>query len=224
MTRVMYDSVDTELIPRDAHAVALYIDGSYANWSKRRQFKANKLSITVRGDQTAAACDCERGDLSPASAADWAHARIALGHPKPVIYASRDTIPQLLAELRARGVSRSQVRLWSAHYSFPHICSPVSCGASFTADATQYTDLALGRNLDESLIADGFFPPAPKPSPKPHPKVIGATGGAALIAIVTALLHAAGVTHLTPAETSALSTLAAALGGYITPAKKTVGQ
>ena len=43
---------------------------------------------------------------------------------------------------------------------------------SIDADGTQWTNAALGRNLDESVLAAEFFgpPPAPKPAPpKPAP-------------------------------------------------------
>lgn len=53
-------------------------------------------------------------------------------------------------------------------------------------------------------------------SRKPRRKVVGATLAAALGAIITIVLDATGA-HITPGEASAISTLAAALGGYLTP-------
>ena len=76
---------------------------------------------------------------------------------------------EVLAELAALGVTRSQVRLLTAHYTHqPHVCSAAACGGkdsqgnliAFTADGTQYTDQfagAGGAKIDMSLLDDGFF-------------------------------------------------------------------
>jgi hypothetical protein len=75
----------------------------------------------------------------------------------------------VLAALARAGIDRSQVRLWTAHYTgHAHLCT-ATCGFGFrwTADATQWTDRALGRNLDESVCTDSFFGPPPSP-PDPH--------------------------------------------------------
>ena len=80
--------------------------------------------------------------------------------------------------LRASGIDRAAVRLWSAHYTgSPHICGPRSCRAtSIDMDGTQWTNAALGRNLDESLLAADFFaaPAPPKPAPAPAPPSVPA--------------------------------------------------
>jgi hypothetical protein len=65
----------------------------------------------------------------------------------------------LLNTLAGAGIKRSDIRLWTAHYTFkPHRCT-AACGFGFTgtADATQWTDKSLGRNLDESLCDDEFL-------------------------------------------------------------------
>lgn len=238
MTRIMYDSVDLDQIPADATAVIGYFDGRFNTWAAvcRRWRHANKLSLTVLGSRQAAGADCEPGNIDAAETAAWAADRLH-AHPgeRPVVYGSRDLvvaagrrygIPAILEELHARGIPRSKVRILSAHYGRgAHICSPVSCGAAFTADGTQYTDRALGRNLDESLLDDTFFPAAPKRAPavkrvvrkvKPHPKVTAATAGGSLGVIIAAVLHAAHV-HVTPAEASAIAAIASAIVGYLTP-------
>lgn len=227
MTRVMYDAVDVGQIPADAGAVAGYVDGHFPTFRKLSRFKANRLSITVTASNDAACLDVEPGDATPELAAGWVRRQLDRGQYRPVIYASRDTMPAIIHALQAAGIDRSRVRLWSAHWGIgPHICSSVACGASFTADGTQFTDKALGRSLDESLLVDDFFPAAPKrkpvpvPKPKPpHPKVAGATAGAALGAAISAVLHAAGV-HITPAEANAISALGALVAGTVTPSKK----
>jgi hypothetical protein len=221
----MYDSVTVGEIPTDAGAVALYIDGNFDNWPKWTR-KTNRLSIAVHAQDNAAALDIERGDATPAQAPAWVRRQLARGQWRPVVYAARDNIPAVLAELQAAGIERNVVRIWSAHIGQgPHICSPRSCGASFTADGTQWTFSALRRNLDESLIDDNFFPakPAKKKRPKPppvHKKVKGATGAGVLGVALVTLLHALGIVHLTPAEASAVSTFLAGVGGYLTPPKK----
>ena len=66
---------------------------------------------------------------------------------------------EVIPAIRAAGISRAAVRLWSAHYTgAPHICGPGSCKElSIDADGSQWTDKALGRDLDESLLAADFF-------------------------------------------------------------------
>lgn len=228
MSRVMYDSVTVDQIPSDATAVAGYVDGNYRTFPALRRGwrKANKLSITVNSLQNAACLDVETGDAPVSQVIGWVRRqRQQTLNGRPVIYASRDTMPQVLDALRRAGIGRRDVRLWSAHYGIgPHVCSAVSCGAAFTADATQWTDKALGRNLDESLLADDFFPAKParkrKLPAKPHPKVTAATVTAAVTGAVLGALHAAGIVHLTPTESSELTAASAGLAGYFFPAGK----
>jgi hypothetical protein len=229
--RTMYDSTTPEAIPASATAVAGYPHGDFRTWKylTRHFRKANKLSIGIRADETdCAALDCEAGDVNPTDfdlIETWVRARLAMSE-SPVIYASRDNLPNIIAHLTGRGIKRPRYRVWSAHYvNTPHLCSPAGCGADFTANGTQWTDKALGRNLDESLIAEDFFPSAPRRKrlpPKPHPKVTAAgIGGALMTALVTFLnAHGIHLTHLTTTETSALTTAAAIIAGYLTPARK----
>lgn len=225
MTGIMYDSVTVGEIPTDAEAVALYIDGAYRNWTAGRLHarKARRLSIAVFASDDADALDIESGDATAADAPGWIR-RQQRRDPgsRPVLYSSRDNMLSVLAALRQHGINRSEVRLWSAHYGLgPHICSPRACGAAFTADATQWTDRALARNLDESLLDEGFFPPKHKrrirlPRPAVHKKTAGAGAAGGLAVGLLAVLHAFGV-RLTPAESGAIDALAAMLGGYIAP-------
>lgn len=222
MTRVMYDSTTVSAIPANATAVAGYVDGDWPTFKQLGRFRANRLSIAVHPDANASCLDIENGDATPQEAAGWVQRQRARGVQRPVVYASRDTLPQVIDLLHHAGVERRQYRIWSAHYTHePHICSPTSCGASFVADATQWTDRALSRNLDESLLSDSFFgtaKPKHKRIPKPHPKVQGSAAGGALGVLIAAVLNAAGI-HLTPAEASAIATIAAAAAGALTPVR-----
>ncbi|HET9721129.1 MAG TPA: hypothetical protein VFP55_13695, partial [Solirubrobacteraceae bacterium] len=168
MTRIMFDSINVDAIPSDATAVAGYVGGHWPTFHQLGRFKhANRLSIAVTAAEDAACLDCEPGDVPPAAVgeiADWLRRQRGRGEARPVIYASRDNLPGIITGLHdAHGIAREKYRVWSAHYGVgAHICSGVSCGAAFTADATQWTDKALGRNLDESLLSDTFFPESPR--------------------------------------------------------------
>lgn len=158
----MYDSVDLRQIPSGAAAVAGYVGGHWptfgtlaAEWPN----STHKLSIAVNASEDAECLDVERGDASIDQAAAWVKRQHARGIKKPVVYTSVSQASLLLRALGRAGITRSQVRLWTAHYTFKaHRCSAV-CGFGFAsrADATQYTDHALGRNLDASLCSPTFF-------------------------------------------------------------------
>jgi hypothetical protein len=163
MTIIMYDSVTASEIPSDAMAVAGYIDGHYANVAElRARFpRALLLEVTTSGGSAhATAVDEEPGDASVAGAVAWLRAAAARGVWRPCAYASVSGMGALLAACTAAGLNLPEFRFWSAHYEAgAHICGPASCRlVSRSMDATQWTDRALGRNLDESLLADGFFP------------------------------------------------------------------
>jgi hypothetical protein len=74
-------------------------------------------------------------------------------------------------------MKRSDIRLWTAHYTQrSHRCdSKCGFGMAGVADATQWTSRSMGRTLDESLVADDFFGAKPRPEdawklPGPKPK------------------------------------------------------
>lgn len=158
---VMFDSVDVGQIPTSAPAVAGYVGGKWPTYIElQTNFpKARKLSIAISAAEDAECLDIEAGDATRGEAAAWVRRQLARGIKRPVLYTSASQMDLVVSALRVAGISRSQVRLWSAHYTFtPHLCGPHSCGEVKTAtDATQWTDHALGRNLDQSLVAAGFF-------------------------------------------------------------------
>lgn len=157
----MFDSITLDAIPKDAGAVAGYVNGAWPTFAEvqKRWPKAKHLSIAVTSSANAECLDVEPGDATPADAAAWVKRQIARGVKKPVVYTSVSQAQTLLAALAKGGIKRSDVRLWTAHYSGkPHLCDS-SCGFGFLskADATQFTDHSGGRNLDESYCAAGFL-------------------------------------------------------------------
>jgi len=176
MSIVLYDAIDISQIPAGATAAAGYVDGLWPTFARLHgQFPhALLLSIAVTAAADAECLDIETGDATPADAAAWFERQKARGQARPCLYANASTMEaDVVPVLRASGIDRAAVRLWSAHYTgFPHICGPGSCGAaSIDMDGTQWTNAALGRNLDESLLTADFFsaPAPPKPAPAPAP-------------------------------------------------------
>ena len=157
----MFDSVDIGQIPEKSAAVAGYVGGHWPTYPElvKRFPTAHKLSIAINSREDADVLDVEQGDAVNADAPAWVKRQLARGVKRPVVYTSLANANALLYELNRGGVSRSQVRLWTAHYTHKaHRCS-ASCGFGFAgeADATQYDDHALGKNLDASLCSPTFF-------------------------------------------------------------------
>lgn len=176
-TLAMFDDVKVELLPDSFDAYACYANGSYANVAAvRRRFPhAHILVIDVASYYRAGdVLDVEKGDATNENAPKWFKARVGQtsATPKPVFYTSAGNAKALVAVLAKAGIERDQYLLWSAHYTRnPHICSPDGCGYP-QADATQWTNRAMGRSLDESLVNSYFFKSAPKP-PAPKPVLRG---------------------------------------------------
>ena len=168
----MYDSIDPSQIPADAAVVAGYTGGSWPTYASlaTRFPHARRVSIAVTASADADFLDIENGDATVGSAAGWYARQRARGVTRPGFYASASTMAaSLIPAYQAAGISRRSLRLWSAHYGSPlgpHICGPVTCGlVPVTMDATQLTDVALGRNLDASLLAASFFGTSPPLEP-----------------------------------------------------------
>jgi hypothetical protein len=161
MSLMMYDSVTVGEIPRSATAVAGYVNGHFVTFpSLEQRFpSAHRMSIAVSSAADAECLDVEPGDATNEVAPAWVKRQIQRGVKRPVIYTSLSNAASLLHALAGAGIKRGDIRLWTAHYTFkPHRCTP-ACGFGFntTADATQWTNHSLGRNLDESLCDDSFF-------------------------------------------------------------------
>jgi len=172
---VMFDAVDISQIPAGPAAVAGYVDGAYqtAPALAARFPHAKLLTIAVIPAHDAEGLDVETGDAAPEDAPGWTRRQEARKVQRPCLYASVEPMQaQVIPVLKAAGITRASVRLWTAHYAGKHICGPSSCGELSTdADGTQWTDQAFGRSLDQSLLLADFFavPPAPSPQPPPVP-------------------------------------------------------
>jgi hypothetical protein len=158
---VMYDSVDVQQIPRSALAVAGYVGGHWPTFPQLVQLfpQAHRTSIAISASEDADMLDIENGDAVPAQAPAWVKRQHSLGKPRPAVYCSLSVAWQVWLRLKLAGIRRGAVRIVTAHYNGkPHRCSPLCHFGFWTrADATQYTDRALGRNLDASLCAPNFF-------------------------------------------------------------------
>jgi hypothetical protein len=157
----MYDDVSVNLIPVSAVAVAGYVDGhwpTYAQLVKKFPHAKYKISIAVFAGDSAQALDVEPGDATIAQAVGWLKKESA--HGKHDVYTPLSWAEALVNELTKAGfVYGTNYRLWTAHYTgVPHLCNP-KCGLGFThiAHATQWTDKAGGKSLDESLCSAEFF-------------------------------------------------------------------
>lgn len=171
MTSEMFDSIDPSQIP-GGQDDAGYVDGRWQTYSQLHG--PHNLSIAVFASDDADAIDDEPGDATDAQLPGWVRREISLGHWRPVVYFAVSNSSGAAQALRSGGISRSQVRCWTAHYSYQqHLCGP-ACGLDpwwGAADATQWTDRSGGRNLDESTVADDFFNAAPPASPSPQQNI-----------------------------------------------------
>lgn len=182
MTISMADDISAANLPPGYGAYAGYVNGWWPDYQAiaARNFSAYLLPIAVTSSADATCLDIENGDATAADAPAWTQRQIARGVARPVLYSSISNIPNVLAALSGAGISRSAVRLWSAHYGTgQHICGPFSCayqGSSTPAcDGTQWTDAGAGLNgsqIDVSVLLDSFFAEAgPPPAPAPPSQV-----------------------------------------------------
>lgn len=171
MSITMYDSIYVAEIPANAKAVAGYIGGRWPTYPVlvKKFPNAHVLSIAVASRYDAECLDVEPGDATNAVAPAWVKRQLARGVKRPVVYTSVANARALLNELARNEIRRDQVRLWTAHYTYrEHVCGS-QCGFNLgtTADATQWTNKALGRTLDQSICLDSFFPADPRARKRP---------------------------------------------------------
>ncbi len=159
---LMYDSVTVADLPDGGYAYAGYLDGDFTTWqelvARFLSSGAHLLSVTVNAENWAMchSIDDEPGDEDNAQAAQYALVRLKLNIP-PVIYTSASNLLALYSALADVGVKRSQVLIWSAHYTNKqHFCALHSCGygSGTPADATQF---ATTDAYDTSVVSPEFF-------------------------------------------------------------------
>jgi|ERR1700691_3608289 hypothetical protein len=168
----MYDTIYNDQFPAGARAYAAYVDGGIGDQPNYSYIvkafpRASHLSIALSSSDNADALDVEPGAASPGDVPRWYDQQKARGVYRPCVYASVSTMQgSVLGELESAGIVRGNARLWTAHYGAgEHICGPASCGLiSVEADGTQWTDDALGRSLDQSLLQGDFFAANTDPS------------------------------------------------------------
>jgi hypothetical protein len=176
VTLSMFDDITLSLIPSDAVATAGYNPPS--SWPTYVRLHtvfphAHNVSVAVSSNSRGECGDFEPGDMTPAVVGKWVRFDEAGGYKKPCVYSSYyEYVNEIRPALAADGIARSTIFEWDADYTYqPHL------DASF--DATQFTDKALGRSLDESEVSQAFLEgaavpalvvPKPKPKPKPVPK------------------------------------------------------
>jgi hypothetical protein len=177
----------------DVEAVAAYGNGRFANFkAAKKEFpKTHVLEIDVNGQGIGNAGDFEAGDMAFSHAGAWAKERLEAGVHKPVIYFSASNWQAVMNSLQAAGVSRKDVRIWTAHYTGrAHLCSPAckNLGITGRADATQWGSTQAsgtlpspyaGRNVDVSKTAPKFFAgasmsPSPRSTAKKRPAAVEA--------------------------------------------------
>jgi hypothetical protein len=154
----MYDSIELDQIPADAKMVAGYVGGQWPTFAEvvRRWPHAQHLSIAIAAGEDADCLDIENGDATIKDAPGWFRRQRARGVALPWFYIELSKALGLIAELEQAGIPRHQYLLWTAHWNYvAHLCGPHE-GLPTHADATQWNDRALGRNLDESLV--GSYP------------------------------------------------------------------
>ena len=181
----MFDTTDdpaTVLAGLQVEAVAGYANGKFANYgAAARGFpKVHLLEVDVIGQQVGnAAISRRRYAVLGGRAVGQGASESGCRSPGRLL--SGVKLGAVMQSLAGAGVSRNEVRLWTAHYTGqPHICSS-ACGYGVTgaadvtqwasADATGTVPSAYGkRNIDVSITADDFSGQAsPVPAPPRFP-------------------------------------------------------
>ena len=169
MTITMFDSIDVSQLPSGAgYAYAGYVGGHWPNYAeiKAKFPTSNVLSIAISASEVAECLDVENGDATISQVPTWLYGMLSAGAVRPCLYASVSQMDALIKQVQTV-INVSGVRLWSAHYGQgEHICGPSTCKQmSITADGTQWTDKAMGRDLDQSVLFSNFFSATPPPPP-----------------------------------------------------------
>jgi hypothetical protein len=182
MVLKMGDAVTVSNLPPGLDAYAGYENGLYQTMDQlAARFPGKRLlGISVFLADVGQFLDVERYDATPDQASAYWHMRRAAGVTRPGMYASISVMPDVVNALSNAGITRTEYRLWSAHYQFgEHICGPSTCNYNANVqrvetpwcDGTQWTN--NGGLWDTSLLLDDFFiegvdrPPMANSNPLP---------------------------------------------------------
>lgn len=166
--REMFDSIEVSTVPARPFAVAGYTAGFWPTFLPlQRAFpRAHAISIAISARYHADCLDIEPGDAVPSQAGGWVRDDLAAGFRRPCLYGDLAEMPAIKASLaQTLGPGwRGRVLLWLAYYRFVP-------GLLAGYDAVQWSDHALGRDLDESTVSLAFLaiahPPYVPPAPAP---------------------------------------------------------
>lgn len=164
MTRTMGDAVDVTNLPSGLDLYAGYINGVYTaqNYSQlRARFPtAHILTVSVNASLvTADIADCENGDYTPKSAAQWAK-WMHDGGKRPTVYCNRGNYGSVASELTLVGLL----------FGLDVDCWLSTLDGTKTSNlpgvvAIQYTD--NGGLWDETIVYSDTWHPTTPPSPTP---------------------------------------------------------
>ena len=133
MTTTMIDTVGANVssIPVTAEKVAGYVTGSgvvpwtAADWARFPHSGHVRIDQSPAGHAPLASdvLDVENLAATPATVPTWVKTRMAAGKPFSDVYASRSTVPRIVAALNAAGKPGwygGHVRLWLADWNLSH--------------------------------------------------------------------------------------------------------
>lgn len=151
----MYDAIGdlAHAIPRNAQAVAGYVDGLYAWTPAEWGLFPNSLKVRIAVFATTNdgdVLDCEPGNCTPAEAVDWVLMRRAAGHD-PIVYCNQLSttvgLPALRLAHQQRGVP--DPHYWVANYDGIATIPAGTLGK-------QYTDNPPNYPYDTSVMLDSL--------------------------------------------------------------------
>lgn len=115
----MYDSTSGYDVPAGGDLYGVYVDGYYTATGgviRQRFPRARQVTISATGSRSANVIDCEPGDTTPDSAAEWAAKEVAAGR-LPTIYCMLSQWADVKAAVKRRlGRNAGKVSYWIAHY------------------------------------------------------------------------------------------------------------
>ena len=149
----MLDSVNVENLPHDpGYWYAGYVDGDVPTMGELRgRFgHTHRLISITTGTGDAEVIDCERGDATPAEAAQWVHRRWREGY-NPVVYCGQDAYHEIEGYLQGYHPAPGR-HYWIADWTNePHIAFlPRVVGTQWADGSDPYPGLA--RWCDSSLV------------------------------------------------------------------------